>query len=215
MGVRVFLRRIPSSISGVFAYEDKVGACVLLNAAHPIDRRRFTLAHEVAHLVTSRRETDVCYLEDGSRPPAERFADLFAAAFLMPGATIRRRFGEITGNAGRFTPRDLILMAYAFRVSTEAMCRRLEQLGLLLRGAYEGLRKKGLSMEAIRLVLGEPESEARVTVPPRLASLVAGAYARGELSEGQVADMLAVDRIEAREILDAFAADEETELACA
>jgi len=215
MGARVFVRRLPSRISGVFAYEDSVGACVLLNAAHPLHRRRFTLAHDVAHLVTSRRATEVCYLEDGSKAPAERFADLFAAAFLMPGATLRRRFGETTATTGKFTPRDLLLMAHAFRVSTEAMCRRLEQLDLLLRGSYESLRKKGLSMESIRQVLGEPESEPRVTVPPRFAALIAGAYGRGLLSEGQVAEMLAVDRVEAREILDAFGADEEGELACA
>ena len=128
---------------------------------------------------------------------------------------MRRRFGEITATSGKFTARDLILMAHAFRVSTEAMCRRLEQLGLLLRGAYESLRKKGLTMESVRQVLGEPESEPRVSVPPRFASLVTGAYGRGLLSESQVAEMLAVDRIEAREILDAFNADEESELACA
>jgi Zn-dependent peptidase ImmA (M78 family) len=118
-------------------------------------------------------------------------------------------------STGKLTPRDLILMAHAFRVSTEAMCRRLEQLGLLLRGSYESLRRKGLSVESVRQVLGEPESEPRVAVPPRFASLVAGAYGRGLLTEGQVAEMLAVDRLEAREILDAFNADEEGELACA
>jgi Zn-dependent peptidase ImmA (M78 family)/DNA-binding XRE family transcriptional regulator len=219
MGVRVFIRRIPPTISGVFAHHEDVGACVLLNASLPADRRRWTLAHEVAHLVTERRSAEVCRAEDGTttRPPGERFADLFAGAFLMPGAALRRRFGESTSLSGKFSPRDLVLMAHAFRVSVEAMCRRLEQLGLLLRGAYETLQQKGgaSSMTSVRNALGEQEAGPRVTVPPRLASLAAGAYGRGLLSEGQVADMLAVDRVEAREILDAFAADEEIELACA
>jgi Zn-dependent peptidase ImmA (M78 family)/DNA-binding XRE family transcriptional regulator len=215
VGVRVFVRKLPSQISGVFAYADEVGACVLLNAVHPPERRRWTLAHELAHLVTSRRAAEVCYEGDGQKPPGERFADLFAAAFLMPGGAVRRRFAEVTGSSGKFSPRDLIIMAHNFRVSTEAMCRRLEHLGLLLQGQYENLRRKGLSMDSVRQVLGEPEVEQRMTVPARLASLAANAYGHGLLTEGQVAELLAVDRVEAREILDAFCADEETELACA
>ena len=35
LGIRVYLRRLDSRISGLFAYDDAVGACMLLNASHP------------------------------------------------------------------------------------------------------------------------------------------------------------------------------------
>ena len=44
MGVRVYVRRVDSRISGLFAYDDDLGACILLNANHPRERHR-ALAH--------------------------------------------------------------------------------------------------------------------------------------------------------------------------
>ena len=38
-GVRVYVRPLPSRVSGLFAYDTEVGACVLLNANHPSTRR--------------------------------------------------------------------------------------------------------------------------------------------------------------------------------
>ena len=39
LGVRVHVRRLDSQVSGLFAYDDDVGACILLNASHPRDRQ--------------------------------------------------------------------------------------------------------------------------------------------------------------------------------
>ena len=39
LGVRVYVRRLDGRISGLFAYDDGLGACMLLNANHPRDRR--------------------------------------------------------------------------------------------------------------------------------------------------------------------------------
>jgi len=48
----------------------------------------------------------------------------------MPAAAIRRRFEDLRRDAGRFSPRHLILLAHQFNVSEEALCRRLEELGV-------------------------------------------------------------------------------------
>lgn len=206
LGVRIFVHGLPSKISGVYAFHAELGACVALNAKHPEERRAWTLAHELGHFLTQRLAPDVCDLDDGARSPTERFADLFAAALLMPGAAVRRQFSEVLGANGKFSPRDLALMARRFRVSTEAMCRRLEQLRLLVAGTYESLRRRGMSPTLVREELGEETVEPH-TAPPRLTVLVAEAYERGLLTEGQTAEMLAVDRVTAREILDGLAAD--------
>ena len=38
LGIRVYVRRFEGSVSGVFVYDDTLGACILLNANHPRER---------------------------------------------------------------------------------------------------------------------------------------------------------------------------------
>jgi hypothetical protein len=47
---------------------------------------------------------------------------------MMPPPAVRKRFRDIVESDKRFTPRHLILMAHAFHVSPEAMCRQMENL---------------------------------------------------------------------------------------
>lgn len=60
LGVRVYVRRFDSRISGLFAYDEALGACILLNANHPRDRRTQTAAHEIGHMVSSRHSPKSC-----------------------------------------------------------------------------------------------------------------------------------------------------------
>jgi Zn-dependent peptidase ImmA (M78 family)/transcriptional regulator with XRE-family HTH domain len=209
VGVRVFVHPLDSKIAGVFAYHDQIGACILVNAKHPASRRAWTLAHEFAHLLTRRRVTSVLALDDrGPKSPFEQFADYFAPAFLMPGVAVRRAFAELGGGEGRFTTRHLILLHHRFRVSLEAMTRRLEDLGLLKAGTFESLRERGLDADTVRSVLGvSTDDEAPASPPPRFALLAADAYHRDMLTEGQVAEMLMLRRVDVRRLLDALGDD--------
>jgi hypothetical protein len=42
VGVRVYVRKLDSHISGLFAYDEALGPCMLLNASHPKERRNQT-----------------------------------------------------------------------------------------------------------------------------------------------------------------------------
>src|SRR3990167_6787960 len=64
MGVRIFVRPLPSSISGVYAYHAELGAIILLNRLHPRSRRRWTLAHELAHFMSTRFEASVVHAHE-------------------------------------------------------------------------------------------------------------------------------------------------------
>src|SRR5262245_43945890 len=59
MGVRVYVRRLHSRISGLFAYDDALGPCMLLNANHPKERRTQTAGHETGHFVSTRKQPEV------------------------------------------------------------------------------------------------------------------------------------------------------------
>lgn len=58
IGMRVYVRRLDSKISGLFAYDDALGACMLLNANHPRGRRNQSAEHETGHFISDRRERD-------------------------------------------------------------------------------------------------------------------------------------------------------------
>ncbi len=204
VGIRIFIRPIHSTISGLYAYDPDVGACILLNAKHPRDRRAMTAAHETGHFVGARDVPDIYEDNEETSAKEERFANAFALSLLMPAAAIRRRFAEISLEANRFSPRQLIVLSHIFHVSTEAMSRRLEGLTLLPQGTYESLRDRGLSADTVRQVLGDPPLDASLVLPPRLSMLAAEAYRRGLISEGQLCEMLQMNRIEARQLLDAL-----------
>jgi Zn-dependent peptidase ImmA (M78 family)/DNA-binding XRE family transcriptional regulator len=211
VGIRIFIRPIHSTISGLYAYDRDVGACILLNAKHPRDRRAMTAAHETGHFVGARDVPDIYEDNEETSTREERFANAFALSLLMPAAAIRRRFAEICLETDRFSPRQLILLSHAFHVSTEAMCRRLEGLTLLAQGTYESLRERGLSADTVRQVLGDPSPDASLVLPPRLAMLAAEAYRRVLISEGQLCEKLQMSRIEARQLLDALGVQDSDE----
>jgi Zn-dependent peptidase ImmA (M78 family)/DNA-binding XRE family transcriptional regulator len=207
LGIRVFVRPLGhSALSGLCACDDAIGACMLLNANHPRERRAMTASHELGHLVSSGAQPGVLHLDGAPQSREERFAAAFATAFLLPAAAVRSRFAEVVQHAGRFSPRHLILLAHANNVSHEAMCRRIEELSLLPAGTWESLKDRGFSGRLASEVLGDAASQVEQRViAPRLWFLISDAYERGLLSEGQLAALLRVDRVEIRGMLDLVA----------
>ena len=135
-GVRIFTLPIPdipaNELSGLSWWHKAYGPCILVNARNNLGRRSFTIAHEYAHLLRADPPTVCALMLD---IPEERFAHSFAAVFLMPASDVRRSFVEMVGHYGTTpTDQDLGTLASRYRVSLEAMGRRLEDLGLILEG---------------------------------------------------------------------------------
>ena len=205
LGMRVFFRPLPRQVSGLYAFDPAVGACMLINASHPRKRRAQTAAHEAGHFVSDRQHADILSSSDVPIKLEERFAQRFGSALTMPAAGVRARFERIAGADNRFAARELVLLAHQFGVSTEAMCRRLEELRLLPDGTWESMRDRGFSGGHERQVLGDATAQPRPPlVSPRLAYLASTALARELLSEGQVCDLLAVDRLDLQDALAPF-----------
>lgn len=209
LGARVYVRRLDANISGLFAYDDSVGACILLNANHPRERRAQTGAHELGHFVSTRREPEV-YLEDWlENSREERYANAFGRAFLTPARAVMQKFQEITAGADRLTRRHVIVLAHAFGVSREAIVRRLEELNLTKRGTWEWfVANGGISDDQVKQVLGDlvpvdsQKAEADQPTSLRINFLAGEAWRRGIMSEGQLARLLRISRVEMRGILD-------------
>ena len=209
LGVRVYVRLLDSQVSGLFAYDEEVGACMLLNANHPRERRAQTGGHELGHFSASRRKPDILHFNERESSREERYANAFARAFLTPVHTVMHRFQDLTAGASRLTRRHVILLAHTFGISREAMVRRLEELGLTKPGTWDWFQANGgITDEQARQVLGDlaavdrDKIEAERPTTLRLNSLAAEAWRQGLLSEGQLARLLRLSRVELREILD-------------
>lgn len=209
LGARVFVRRLPPRISGLYAYLEEPGACILLNASHPRDRRAQTAAHELGHFISTRRSPDALYEGSPEASREERYANAFARAFLTPSRAVMAKFRDVTAGAAQLTRRHVIVLAHAFGVSREAMVRRLEELRLTRAGTWDWfVSNGGITDEHQRQVLGEDagldsaRADASQTVPIRLSMMVGEVWRRDLLSEGQIARLLQLDRVEVRELID-------------
>jgi hypothetical protein len=97
---------------------------IILNAAEPLVRQRFSLAHEFKHAVDHRFRHELYIDRPGlsAEVQAERAADYFAACLLMPKRWLYRAWA---GGHRRISE-----LSRMFSVSPQAMARRLEHLGL-------------------------------------------------------------------------------------
>ena len=114
----------PAELSGMLVLRG--GAALIgLNRRHSPVRRHFSFWHEVGHYVLHRDSWQLCRLPAtgvrGTHAEREREADTFAASLLMPEDWVRESRSEL---------RDLSALARRFGVSSQAMARRLEELGL-------------------------------------------------------------------------------------
>ena len=209
LGVRVYIRRLDSKISGLFAYDEVLGPCMLLNANHPRDRRTQSAAHECGHFVSTRREPEILHNYETDNSREERYANSFARAFLTPARAVTQKFQDVLAGSDRLSRRHVIVLAHFFGASREAMIRRLEELSLVKPGTWDWFQSNGgITDDQARQVLGDllvPDAykaEADRPTTLRLNLLAAEVYRQGLLSEGQLARLLNLDRVELRQILD-------------
>lgn len=201
VGLRIFvMEMINNRIAGMFVFNDEYGGCIAINARHPEERRRWSAAHEYGHFLTERFAGEITVLQGARRvPPGERFADAFARFFLMPTLGLVRRFDAMRrGKDGPVTPVDVLQLSYLYKVSFEAMMWRLEELKLLPAGTLELLKSRKFKVSTVRRLVDLPAAEPeRTLLPHRYELLLAQAYARDLLSEGQLAQRMATDRVDA------------------
>ena len=207
LGVRVFVRHLEGQVDGLYAFDDAVGACILINGKFPRARRRQTAAHELGHFVSTRRAPDALYEGSTQATREERYAHAFGRAFLTPGRTVMSAFRDVTAGAANLTRRHVILLAQSFGVSIEAMARRLEELKLTKPGTWDWfVDNGGITVEHIEMVLGQSDLFAGAMKEEqapsfRLDAMASEAWRRGILSEGQIAALLQTDRTTARMLI--------------
>lgn len=95
---------------------DKEYTTIVFNENHPWCRRRFTIAHEIGHLLFGH---DCRY---GENTKEEKEADTFAAELLMPKGLLKKDFLNI---------KNIPELSKLYRVSQQAMSIKIGDDGLL------------------------------------------------------------------------------------
>lgn len=143
MGARLSLEPLSdeNDISGIL-YRDDKHIIIGINSKHHPNRRRFSIAHEIGHLVLHKKdlfvdqEVKVDYRDATSSlaiDQKEIQANTFAAELLMPRQFVSREIARIIEKGSLGTKDKLIQdLSKKFKVSEQAMEYRLINLGILV-----------------------------------------------------------------------------------
>lgn len=156
---------------------------IVVNQQKPGDRQRFTMAHELGHMVL-----------DTHPRVAEEAAHRFAAAFLMPRETLRAEIGWRRRSIGWS---ELFGLKRMFGVSVQALTRRCETLGVftvtLCRQLYSQYARRRWSRPPFKEPVEIPREE-----PTRFERLCFRGLAEGAISTSWACELLQmnVDELE-------------------
>ncbi len=166
-GVRTGLVTLPDNISGLTLSDEKIGIFVVINREHPPLRRRFSLAHEYAHVLIDRDRSGAISRSENRADLLEVRANAFAAEFMMPAEGVAQ-FVQALGKGGasraqmavfdeadvvqveqRATPgsqdiqiHDVALMAHHFGVSRISALYRLKNLRMVDEREFQHLKSQ-------------------------------------------------------------------------
>lgn len=188
-GVKVIALDLPENISGskAFVQRHKLGdiPVIVVNARHNGERQRFTLAHELAHLVLK-----FVGLDDKEQ---EKAADRFAGAFLMAKEMMVRLLGP---HRTSISLGELVELKKLLRVSIASLIVRCSQVGLISRALYGRIWEQihGLGWNGPQSTEPAPLAPE---VPQRMERMCLRAVAEGAVSEAKAAELL---RISVREL---------------
>jgi Zn-dependent peptidase ImmA (M78 family)/transcriptional regulator with XRE-family HTH domain len=181
-GIKVIALDLPESVSGSKAFvqrhKQKDVPVIVVNQGHNGERRRFTLAHELAHLVLQFNGLD--------HEQEEKAADRFAGAFLLPREMVFRALGE---HRTSISLGELAELKQLFKVSIASLVVRSAQLNILTKAAYGHLwaQIKDLGWNGPQST--EPGKLAPEQ-PQRMQRLTMRAVVENAISEAKAAELL-------------------------
>ncbi len=187
-GLKVFLQKLPNSVSGFSAYTDEVGGAIFVNADHRTERQYFTALHELSHLIFHRKEYQApatISAKVGRSDPREQAANFLAGAVLLPRNMIE---GELHPYRNRWLPFSLLGdIKRRYSVSMRTVLVRAGQLGIISsRQSFQQIAK-------INEKYGKEDEPITLTPPDslrRLDRLVYQALIEEKITTSKAAEVL-------------------------
>ena len=218
-GISTALVDMDDEVSGLTLIGADANILVAANRTHHILRRRFSFAHEYAHVLLDRELKAILSRAEDRSSLMEVRANAYAAAFLMPaegvrsyvdalskGLPSRTRADTFDGEAatrveGRVIARtqslemhDVVRMAHHFGVSCAAMLYRLKGLGFLTEDERSRLADQDGAgfAKALRGFLGLPEPDSsggQKRARSRFLALAIEAYVREKITRRKLDEL--------------------------
>jgi Zn-dependent peptidase ImmA (M78 family) len=198
-GVKIVSISMPENVSGSKAFAKQgssdAAALMVVNSDHNGERQRFTLAHELGHLVL--RFDEVLLPKQ-----QEKAADRFAGAFLITQELLEKHLGKYRT---AIQMPELLYLKRIFRVSIAALVVRCGQLGILAQGSYRRLwsflKAHGMADSGAAEPQPLPPEQ-----PTRMKRLCLRGLSEGMISESKAMALLRLSRKELEQELDFKAA---------
>jgi Zn-dependent peptidase ImmA (M78 family) len=189
LGLLVIRRPLrAATLWGMHLYEPELDEhLILVNSSQQTFRQRFTLAHEIGHSRFD-RTTIVESLDQADSAPEEKRANAFAAEFLMPEAAVKKWTPERAwGNDAN----EIARLAIHFGLSFEATLWKLYNASLI--SDVENAKNLRASVAPDLRATLRSAGDGATEYPERYTELVKAGVARGLVSRGRAAELLAVD----------------------
>ena len=176
-GIKVFKFSLPGSVDGLSSRVRRMGGAdvpvVVCSTTKSLERQRFTIAHELGHLV----------LAIPPNVPEEKACNRFAGSFLAPEEELVREVGRRRLNFG-FA--ELVEIKLTFGMSAASLVVRMRELGIITQSTYQDI----FSGIGSRWRTDEPCPLEREESPTRFRRLCLRALAENEISESKAAELL-------------------------
>lgn len=169
-GIKVGLVDAHEKFDACTFWVDGSAPVIAVNRGFPGDRQRFSLVHDLGHLV----------LDTNDDTPANRFAGVF----LVPKPVAYRELGE---RRRTLSFQELYLLKHKYGFSMQGWVYRAKDLRIISESAairlFQRFRSKGWHRQ-------EPGDQVSVEGPERMVRLVYRALAEGLVSEARAAELL-------------------------
>lgn len=178
----------PAVIDGGYVRLGELGIA-LVNGSADAGRRRFNLAHELGHHLLADEYTadfGIC----ASRSGREVLINAFAAHFLMPSASVRRRWAELSGEWDDARTR-LVVLAAEYRVSWSAAVSHAVTLELISRRDLDLLEaRRPTPADYLQTRVRFQEELRPISLAPAYAQAAVRAFRRGVISADRTVELL-------------------------
>ncbi len=179
-GIKVMALELPASVSGLTCWAvgrgDRRVPVIVVNANDTGERQRFTLAHELGHMV----------MEVDDDIDEEKASHWFAGALLMPRDTLLSEIGRSRSSLGLG---ELFALKELFGVSVQAITYRCKDLEIVnqttFKNLFETFKAKGWRTPPFPEPMPIPQEH-----PKRFRRLCFRALAEGAISEPKAAELL-------------------------
>lgn len=181
----VFLHLGFDKFDGLTRFTSSNRPIIWINANMSNDRKRFTLAHELGHLIMHLRSEDL----EKSEEDKELEANDFASEFMLPRIECIKEFSNL-----RF--RDLPSLKYYWKMSKTSIIRRAEKIGCISKKTsqyyYMNIGRDGERKHEVEFISIDP--------PVLLTKMIVAHLSELEYDIDELIDILSINKKEIDEL---------------